>query len=181
MSKKLLIVISSVRERRIADTILDQVKNELKAFPDIKVDVADFKANPLPFFDSAEIPSAENFVPVHKNVAAWTKQVEEADTVLFLVAEYNHSYTSVIKNAIDWIYLQWQDKPIAFIGYGWVGGVRAIKHLHGVFEFLKPRIISPEANLRFTKEINLDGTAIGSEAADEIKKVLATLYLGQPA
>lgn len=175
MSKKLLIVMSSVRENRIADTILNQVKDELKAFPDLEVDIADFRTMPLPLFDSGDVPSAETFAPEHKNVVAWTKQVEAADVVLFLVAEYNYSFTAVLKNALDWVYKQWQDKPVALVGYGWAGGARAINHLHGVFEFLKPQLITPEANLRFTKEINLDGTSTSTEAAEEIKKVLAAL------
>lgn len=172
---KLLIVLSSVRENRIADTILDQVKEELKAYPEYEINVADFKQSPLPFFNLADIPSVETFAPTDENVLAWTKQVEEADKILFLVAEYNHSYTPVLKNAIDWVYKQWENKPITFLGYGWVGGARAIKHLHGVFEFLKPQINETEGNLRFNQEINLDGTPIDSKAAEVIKKVLAAL------
>lgn len=173
--KKILIVLSSVRENRIADKILENVQAELKNYPDFEATIADFKELPLPLFDSPHTPADENFEATDPNVVAWTKQVAEADAVLLLTAEYNHSYTAILKNAIDWIYEEWNDKPVAFIGYGWVGGARAINHLHGVFEFLKPRLLSPEANLRFTKDIDLDGAPLNDDASTAIKGVLDAL------
>lgn len=174
--KKLLIVLSSVRESRVADTILGYVREELKNYPDFDVTVADFRQMPLPFFDSPYSTSDENFKATDPNAIAWTNMVTEADAVLLLTAEYNHSFTAILKNAIDWIYKEWAEKPVAFIGYGWVGGARAINHLHGVFEVLKPRLIEPEANLRFKKEIELDGSILDTETVTaEIKKVLDAL------
>lgn len=162
--KKLLIVLSSVRENRNADKILALVQEELKQYPDFEVTVADFKQMPLPFFDAPMTPSDESYKATDPNAVKWTGMVADADAVLILTAEYNHSYTAVLKTAIDWVYKEWEDKPVAFIGYGWVGGARAINHLHGVFEFLKPKLLEPEANLRFKQEIELDGSVIDAEA-----------------
>ncbi len=174
--KKLLIVLSSVRENRIADKILEHVQTHLEPYGRFEVTVADFRQMPLPFYDLPVTSSDERFQPTDPNAVKWTKMVADADAVLILTAEYNHSYTAVLKTAIDWIYKEWEDKPLAFIGYGWVGGARAINHLHGVFEFLKPKMIQPEANLRFKKEIELDGTVIDAEAtASAIKGVLDAL------
>lgn len=173
---KLLVVLSSVRENRIADKILGYVKTELQNHPEVELTVADFKKLPLPFFDSPYTTSNENFKPTDPNVITWTNMVAEADAVLLLTAEYNHSYTPILKNAIDWIYKEWENKPLAFIGYGWVGGARAINHLHGVFEFLKPKLIQPETNLRFKKEIELDGSIIDAEVSKTaIKNTLDSL------
>lgn len=172
MSKKILVVTSSIRSTRSSDNILSIINEEIKNF-DLDVSYADFKEMPLPFFNSAIIPSGEDFGPTDENVKKWTKMVDTADVVLILSAEYNHSYTAVIKNAIDWIYEEWKDKPVAFIGYGWVGGARAIKHLRDVLVggiAAKPMEI--EANLRFTKEINLDGTPTDTKAAELVKAVL---------
>lgn len=174
--KKLLIVKSSVREGRVADTILGYVQDELKSYPDFEVSVADFKEMPLPFFDSPKTPTEEGFQPTDPNVQKWTQMVGEADAVLLLTAEYNHSYTGVLKTAIDWIYKEWENKPVAFIGYGWVGGARAINHLKGVFEFLKPQLVEPEANLNFMKQIGVDGSIMDEKAvSDAIKSVLDAL------
>lgn len=171
--KKLLLVKSSVRSGRNADKVLGLVQEELKHYPDLEVSVADFKEMPLPFFDSPHTPSSEDFAPTDANVIRWTKMVDEADAVVLLTAEYNHSYTPVIKNAIDWLYKPWESKPVAFIGYGWVGGARAIKHLRDVFASnINAQAIETEANLRFMKEISTEGEPLNDDAAAAITAVL---------
>ncbi len=174
---KVLIVLSSVRKGRTANKILATTQEALKKFPNLEVTVADFSETPLPFFDNAASPSAEDFTADDANVQEWTKQVQEADKVVILTAEYNHTFTAVIKNAVDWIPGSiWQDKPVAFIGYGWVGGTRAITQLRGLLTgFLKADLLETEANLYFTKDIELDGTPIGTDASEAIEAVLAKL------
>lgn len=175
--KKLLVVTTSVREGRIADTILSTVQEQLASYPDFEVTVADFKKMPLPFFDSPISPSQEGFAPTDPNVIKWTQMVEESDAVVMLVAEYNYSFTAVLKNAIDWMAKPWNEKPVALIGYGWVGGSRAIAALRGVLgSMIGAKAMETEANLRFTKEIDLDGTVLDQEATTaSIKTVLEEL------
>lgn len=169
---KVLLVLSSVREGRIADKILEQVRGRFEG-KNVELDVADFKAAPLPFFDHAASPAAEDFSPTDENVQKWTRQVEAADTVVFLTSENNFSYSAVLKNAIDWINKEWADKPVAFIGYGWSGGSKAIAELRKLFTgFIQAKPLEAEANLAFTKSINLDGTALDEAAVvAEIDKV----------
>lgn len=170
--KKVLLVLSSVREGRIADKILDQVKARFEG-KDVEIDVADFKAAPLPFFDHPASPATEDFAPENENVKEWTGQVNDADVVLFLTAENNFSYTAVLKNAIDWINHEWADKPVAFIGYGWSGGSKAIKELRTLFTgFIQAKPVETDANLLFTKDIDLDGTALSDEVSKKIDAVV---------
>jgi NAD(P)H-dependent FMN reductase len=174
--KKLLVVLSSVRESRTTDQILKLVQSEIKKYPDFDVEVADFKKMPLPFFDSALTPSNEDFAPADKNVKKWTAMVDESDAVLVLTAEYNHSYPPVLKNAIDWVYAPWDQKPIAMIGHGWVGAARSIKHLRDVFASnINARALEREANLRFMKEIDTEGNPLNGDAVKEIDAVLNEL------
>jgi len=49
-----------------------------------------------------------------------------------LTAEYNHGYPAVLKNAMDWTFVEWRHKPITFVGWGNVGGARAIEQLRAV-------------------------------------------------
>lgn len=173
--KKLLLVKSSVRNGRLADKIENYVRAELKNYPDFEVSTADFKETPLPFFDSPQTTSDPDFAPTDTNVKKWTKAVDDADVVLILTAEYNHTYTAVLKNAVDWIQGSvWQDKPVAFIGYGWVGGARAITQLRSLLTgFLRADLIETEANLAFTKEIDTEGNILDQEAVSTaIKEVL---------
>lgn len=132
---------------------------------------------PLPFFDSPLSPSSEDFAPTDPNVIKWTKMVEESDAIVMLVAEYNYSFTAVLKNAIDWMAKPWNEKPIALVGYGWVGGARAIIQLRGVLgSMINAKPMETEANLRFMKEIDLEGNLIDAEAANQaIKATLEEL------
>lgn len=171
--KKLLLVTGSVRRGRAADAVLELVQKELINY-DFEVTVANFITMPLPFFDNEHTPASDDFVPGNEQVEKWSKMVADADSVVVLAPEYNHSVTPVLKNAIDWLYKPWVDKPVAFIGYGWVGGARAIKHLRDIFgSNIAADVIGTEANLRFMKEINIDGTSADDEAVSElIRKVL---------
>lgn len=174
---KLLIVTSSVREGRIADNILKLAQAELANYTDFEVTVADLKELAMPFFNSPVSPSQESFKPTDANVIEWTRLVGESDAVLFLVAEYNYSFTAVLKNAVDWIFKEWNDKPVALIGYGWVGGARAIAQFRGVMgSTIGAKAIESEANLRFMKEIDLEGNATDQPAVStSIKTTLEEL------
>lgn len=182
--KKLLIVSSSVRPNRVADKVLAEVNKQLESFAEFEADVFDFRERPLPFFDSEYSTSAPEFAPTDDNVKAWTAAVKEADAVIILAAEYNHTYTAVIKNAIDWVTgADWENKPVAFVGYGWVGGARATTQLRSLLTgFLKANPIETEANLHFTKELDLDGSVIdAASTAKAINDVLGSVKAGLEA
>lgn len=177
--KKVLIVPSSVRSTRVADSVLSLVQNELTAYAgDIEASVFDFKSNPLPFFDGPVSPSDPSFAPEDQNVQAWTEAVQQADAVLVLAAEYNYGYTAVIKNAIDWLApTTLEGKPFAFVGYGWTGGSKAVANLRDLLTgFLKASPIDTAAELNFMKEINPDGSVADAEATSSaIRAVLDSL------
>lgn len=171
-----LLVLSSVRESRAADKILEQVEVEFAKRDNYQTDVADFKATPLPFFDSPLTPSAEGFVAANENVQKWTEQVAHADMVIFLASENNYSYTAVLKNAIDWIGKEWTDKPVAFVGYGWTGGSKAIAELRNLMTgFIKAVPNETDANLAFMKDIDLTGAATSGTAAEKINTLIDSL------
>jgi NAD(P)H-dependent FMN reductase len=65
-------------------------------------------------------------------VARWAKKVAEANGYIIVSPEYNHGYSAVLKNAFDHTYAEWHRKPIGFVGYGGVGGARAIEQLRMV-------------------------------------------------
>ena len=113
---------------------------------------------------------------------AFRDRIKASAAVLFVMPEYNRSVPGVLKNAIDWMAKPWNDKPIALIGYGWVGGARAITHLRTVLgSLIAAKALETEANLRFTKEIDLEGNVIDAPATEaaintvleELKTVLA--------
>jgi NAD(P)H-dependent FMN reductase len=162
---KILVVSSSVRENRAADNIIEIVTAQLAKHNDFEVTVADFKELEMPFFNSPLNPSSDEYVADNENVIKWGKLVTDADAIVMLVAEYNRSFTSVLKNAIDWLYKEWANVPVVLIGYGWSGGAGATAQLRQVLgSNIAAKPMETEANLRFMKEINVNGTVLDEAA-----------------
>lgn len=128
MSKpKIAIVVGSTRTTRFADTPVEWIANIAKSHTDIEVEVVDLRDFPLPFFD--EVASSA-WAPSQNEVAQrWQKKVAEFDGFIFTAAEYNHGPTAVLKNALDYAAKEWNKKPAGFVGYGGVGGARAVEQL----------------------------------------------------
>ncbi|MGX9115950.1 NADPH-dependent FMN reductase [Mesorhizobium sp. BHbsci] len=128
MSKpKIAIVVGSTRAARFADAPTQWIAKIAKSHADIDVEVVDLRDFPLPFFD--EVASSA-WAPSQNEVAKrWQKKVAEFDGFIFTAAEYNHGPTAVLKNAIDYAANEWNKKPAGFVGYGSVGGARAVEQL----------------------------------------------------
>ncbi|CDX44153.1 MAG: NAD(P)H-dependent oxidoreductase [Mesorhizobium sp.] len=128
MSKpKIAIVVGSTRAARFADVPTQWIAKIAKAHADIDVEIVDLRDWPLPFFD--EVASSA-WAPSQNEVAQrWQKKVAEFDGFIFTAAEYNHAPTGVLKNAIDYAANEWNKKPAGFVGYGSVGGARAVEQL----------------------------------------------------
>lgn len=128
MSKpKIAIVVGSTRAVRFADKPVEWIAKIARQHADIDVEVVDLRDFPLPFFD--EVASSA-WVPSQNEVAQrWQKKVAEFDGFIFTAAEYNHGPTAVLKNAIDYAANEWNKKPAGFVGYGGVGGARAVEQL----------------------------------------------------
>lgn len=107
------------------------------------VDLADF---PLPHLDEALPPSFGQYANEHtKN---WAAKIASYDGFIFVTPEYNHSTSGVLKNAIDYLYAEWNNKAAGFVSYGSVGGARAVEHLRGVASELQ--LAHVRAQLSFT-------------------------------
>lgn len=124
---KLAIVIGSIRQNRFAAPVAEWLEDIALQHGGFSVDVVDLKQYPLPFF--AE-PASPLWAPSQDEAARrWQKKMAEFDAYIFTAAEYNHGPTAVLKNALDYAYSEWAQKPVAFAGYGGVGGARAIEQL----------------------------------------------------
>jgi NAD(P)H-dependent FMN reductase len=128
MSKpKIAIVVGSTRAARFADVPTQWIAKIAKQHADIDVEVVDLRDFPLPFFD--EVASSA-WAPSQNEIAQrWQKKVASFDGFIFTAAEYNHGPTAVLKNAIDYAANEWNKKPAGFVGYGSVGGARAVEQL----------------------------------------------------
>jgi len=128
MSKpKIGIVVGSTRQGRFADKPAQWIFDIAKARGDIEVELVDLRDFPMPLFDEATSPA---WAPSKSEVARkWQAKVDSFDGFIFTAAEYNHAPTGVLKNAIDYAATEWNKKTAAFVGYGGVGGARAVEQL----------------------------------------------------
>ena len=124
---KIALIIGSTRPTRFADKPAAWMLKQAIARGDIDVEIVDLRDFALPFFDEK---ASNKWMPSENPEAVrWQKTVGKYDGYIFVVAEYNHSITAALKNALDEAYNEWGRKPFTAIGYGSVGGARAIEHL----------------------------------------------------
>ncbi len=128
MSKtRLAVVIGSVRPNRFADHPAQWITEIARKRGDFEVELIDLKDYPMPLFNEEASPA---YAPSESDVAQrWQKKMAEFDAYVFTAAEYNRGPTAVLKNALDYAYTEWNQKPVSFVGYGGVGGARAIEQL----------------------------------------------------
>ena len=156
----ILVVIGSARTGRVADKIVEYVTADIESREDTTATVVDLAALNLPFYNN-ELPAmSPDRVQTDENVSTWSKYVSEADSVVFITPEYNHSLTAIQKNALDWLFFEWNDKPVTAVAYGWSGGSLAIATLREVLTNVKAEVGLDMAQLGFMKDINPDGTII---------------------
>jgi len=127
---RIALIIGSTRAARFADTPARWMLKQAESRDDMDVDLIDLRDHPMPFFDEA----ASNLWAPSTNPEAvrWQQTIGQYDGYIFVVAEYNHSITGVLKNALDQAYNEWNRKPFTAIGYGGTGATRAVEHLRGI-------------------------------------------------
>ncbi len=124
---KIALIIGSTRKTRFADIPAQWMLAQAQARDDMTVDLVDLRDFDLPMFDE---PASNAYMPSSSPAAvAWQKKIGGYDGYIFVVAEYNHSVTGALKNAMDQDYVEWAHKPMAAIAYGSMGGARALEHL----------------------------------------------------
>jgi NAD(P)H-dependent FMN reductase len=130
------IVTGSSRPGRFSNQPANWLLDIAKSRTDLNVELIDVAELNLPFLDESAPAMMHQYSKEHtKNLA---KTSGEADGFVFITPEYNHSYSPVLKNMIDYLNLEWNYKPVAFVSYGSAaGGSRAVEHLRGVAGELK--------------------------------------------
>ncbi len=124
---KIAIIIGSTRPKRVGATIGKWVHSNLSQDKSATYDVVDLAEENLPFLMDQAMPAMQNYD--QESTKKWAKKVESYDGYILVTSEYNAGPPAPLKNALDTVYREWAKKPVAFVGYGWMGGVRAIENL----------------------------------------------------
>jgi NAD(P)H-dependent FMN reductase len=146
---RIAVVIGSVRKPRLADPLASWLERELTAISWLDLDMIDLASVSLPMHEMQ--PGGAAASPIAGRLA-------DADGFVFLAPEYNHSFPAPVKNAIDWHFTEWAYKPVAFVGYGGSGGIRAIEQLRTVFPELRATTVRESVLLPMAWEhLDADG------------------------
>jgi NAD(P)H-dependent FMN reductase len=124
---KIAIIVGSTRPGRVGESVARWVHELAAKRTDAEfelVDIADFH---LPLLDEPVPPSMGQYSKAHTK--AWAAKIASFDGYVFVTPEYNHGISGALKNAIDFLYKEWNNKAAGFVGYGSAGGVRAVEQL----------------------------------------------------
>ena len=137
------IILGSTRPGRNGEAVARYVLEVAKKRSDAQFELIDLKDYPLPLLDDPIPPSVGRPHPPHAK--AWAEKVASLDAFVFVTPEYNHSTSGVLKNAIDYLYPEWNNKAAGFVSYGSAGGVRAVEHLRGIMAELQVATVRAQA------------------------------------
>ncbi len=129
MKPRISIIVGSTRPTRFADKPLAWLLDRLSERDDIDVDVLDLRDHPLALFNLALSPARTRREYPSDDVARLGQALDAADGYIILTSEYNHGYPASLKNALDYVFVELNHKPVSFVGYGGVGAARAIEQL----------------------------------------------------
>lgn len=129
------VILGSVRTGRKSEAAARFVLGKVKALG-IETQLVDFKELPLPFFNADRMPVEMKGIYPDPNVQKWSEIAYKADAYIIVTPEYNHGYPGVLKNALDWLYLEFDHKPVGLVGVsdGLVAGARVIEQLRPIME-----------------------------------------------
>ena len=127
---KIAVIIGSTRPGRNAEKVAKWTYEQAKKRTDAEFELVDIKDFNLPVLDEPVPPSMGQYSKPH--TLAWARKVASFDGYIFVTPEYNHGPSASLKNAIDFVYGEWNNKAAGFVSFGSAGGARAVEHLRGV-------------------------------------------------
>jgi NAD(P)H-dependent FMN reductase len=129
---KIALIVGSTRPNRFADVPARWLVDGAAAHPGLSLEVLDLRDWQLPFYEEPATPSATGGAYSNPAAERWRLKIGEFDGYIATAAEYNHGPTAVLKNAFDSAFNEWNGKPISYVGYGGVGGARAVEQLRTI-------------------------------------------------
>jgi len=133
---KLLIVIASTRPGRVGLPVGRWFEAHARTHGAFEIEVADLAEIDLPFMDEPNHPRLQKYT--HQHTKAWSATVDAADAFVLVMPEYNYGFTAPLKNAIDYLHMEWVYKPVGIVSYGGISaGTRAAQMIKQVLTTLK--------------------------------------------
>jgi NAD(P)H-dependent FMN reductase len=155
------IIIGSTRPGRKAEVVARWVLDVARKRGDAEYELVDIAEFNLPHLDEPMPPSTGQYSKAHTR--AWASKIDSLDGFVFVTPEYNHSTSGALKNAIDFLYREWNNKAAGFVSYGSAGGARAVEHLRLVMAELQ--VATVRAQVMFSLAHDFENYQVFKEPA----------------
>ena len=142
---KVAIILGSTRPGRNGEAVSKWMYEIAKKRNDADFELVDVKDFNLPLLDEPIPPSMGKYSKEHTKT--WSAKINSFDAYVFVTAEYNHGTPGALKNAIDFLFKEWNNKVAGFVGYGSAGGVRSVEQLRLVMAELKVATVRTQVQL----------------------------------
>jgi len=139
------VIIGSTRPGRHGEAVARWAFEIARKRDDATYELVDIAAYNLPHLDESAPPAMGQYSKPHTH--AWAKKIGSFDAFVFVTPEYNHSTSGALKNAIDFLYGEWNNKVAGFVSYGSAGGTRAVEHLRLVMAELQVATVRAQVAL----------------------------------
>jgi NAD(P)H-dependent FMN reductase len=147
------------RSHQVAEWLMGIARR--RGSPGVEYRVVDLAAEPLPLLDEELPPMSGTYANEHTR--RWAATVRPFDAFVFVTPEYNHSFPAVLKNAIDYLYAEWNDKAAACVSYGVAGGTRAVEQLRLVLAEVRVATVRSQVGLTLATDFGDGGRCTPGE------------------
>ncbi len=151
---KIGIIVGSTRPGRNGEAVAKWIYDIATKRDDAEfeiVDIADFN---LPLLDEPYPAAMGQYTKEHTK--AWAAKIAQFDGYIFVTPEYNHSTSGALKNALDYLGAEWNNKAAGFVSYGSGYGIRAVEHLRNIVGELQMADVRNQVMLSlFTDFVNM--------------------------
>jgi len=174
---KLNVVITSTRPGRVGLPVGKWFNDFAIQNSSFDVELVDLAEVNLPLLDEPVHPRLQQYE--HAHTIAWSKQVDSADAFVFVTPEYNFGTPATLVNALDYLYLEWNYKPVGFVSYGGVsGGLRSVQMTKQIVSTLKMVPLVEAVTIPFvTQFINDEGEFTANEMIEKSSTAMLTELL----
>jgi NAD(P)H-dependent FMN reductase len=172
---KIAIILGSTRPGRRGEAIAHWVQKLAQERTDAQFELVDIAEYKLPLLDEPVPPSRKSYTKAHTH--AWSEKIASYDGYVFVTPEYNHSVSGALKNAIDFLHREWNNKAAGFVSYGGgAGGARAVEHLRLILAELMVATVRAQVGLGVLTDFEAYTTFKPlPQRADELKTMLDQL------
>lgn len=147
---KIAVIIGSTRPNRNGEAVGKWVYELARKRADATFELIDLLDRKLPLLDEP-IPASQGKY-THQHTKDWSAEISSYDAFVFVVPEYNHGINAALKNAIDFLFKEWNNKAAGFVSYGSAGGVRAVEQLRLVMGELMVADVRTQVSLSLTHD-----------------------------